>query len=248
MIRSLAVVAIGGAVLSVICIGASGGTRQGSWHTPSMSWNFGDDDAGHGPPLRLTGNELQISRDLPWSGGESLVFDLPAAVTYTQGPIARITLTGPDALVDHVVLHGTSLKLDRSIHGLDTDHALHIAITGPSLHEFQIDSALKLDILAIQTDALRVQIDGAGKVTAKGSARRLKLQIDGAADADLGALVTTDATITIDGLGHVIAAPTGDANIQIDGAGKVTLTRRPAHLSQQIDGAGSVTQPEGQTL
>jgi hypothetical protein len=246
MIRGLVVVAVGGAVLSGLCIGASGAISPHHWHVPSMNWTI--DDEGDGPSLRLSGNEPIITRDLGWAGGEKLTFDVPAKVTYTQGPTARITLTGPDALVNHVVLKGDRLKLDRSLHGITTRDALKVAITGPSLHEFHLESAQTLDINNLATDRLDVEIDGAGKVNAHGAARSVKLQIDGAADADLSDLTVADATIAIDGLGHVVAGPTGDAHVQIDGAGKVSLTKRPAHLSQEIDGAGSVTQPEGQQL
>ena len=251
MIRALATVAIGGALIAIVCIGASGAGRSGSWHIPGASWSFDTDDDHAGPSLHLTGRETIVTRDLPWQGGERLTFDVPAAVTFTQGPVAKITLTGPDALVGHVVLDGERLKLDRSVHGISVRNSLKIAITGPSLHEFNLDSALKLDIHALATDALTLAIDGAGSVTAQGSAHSVKVTIDGAGEADLNALTLTDARIEIDGIGHVAAGPTGDAHVQIDGAGKVSLTKRPQHLSQEINGVGSVSQPDapaGQTL
>jgi hypothetical protein len=70
-------------------------------------------------------------------------------------------------------------------------------------------------------------------------------------NADMSGLVLTDAKIEIDGLGHVKAGPTGTADVEINGAGAVTLTQRPAHLSQEIAGLGSVNvpkQPAGTTL
>jgi hypothetical protein len=252
MIRPLAVVALGGALLSVICITASGAMSRGSWHVPDMVWHVGDDDdTGDGPTLHLTGNEPQISRDLPWAGSDNLTFDVPASVSYTQGPAAKITLTGPDALVNAVELHDTTLRLTRHIYGMDSGHALHIAITGPAPHSFELDSAVKLDIANLATDELHVELDGAGKVTAQGTAKSIHLEIDGAGDADLGALTLTDAHVEINGIGHVVAGPTGDAHVEINGAGKVSLTKRPSHLSQEINGAGSISQPDapaGQTL
>jgi hypothetical protein len=126
-----------------------------------------------------------------------------------------------------------------------------MTITGPGVREFQVDSAAKLSLNNLNVDELHVEIDGAGKVDAQGTAKSVHLQINGAADADLGALTVSDAHVEIDGIGHVIAAPTGDAHVEINGAGKVALTKRPAHLDQEINGAGSITQPDapaGQTL
>jgi hypothetical protein len=249
MIRGLVVVAVGGAVLSALCIGASGAVSPHHWHVPSMNWTI--DDEGEGPSLRLNGNEPVITRDLARTGGESLTFDVPAKITFTQGPVARMTLSGPDALVNHVVLVGDRMKLDRSLHGLTTRNALKVAITAPNLHDFHLESAQTLDINNLATDQFSVEIDGAGKVNAHGTAKSVKLEIDGAADADFSDLAVGDAKIEIDGLGHVIAGPTGDAHVEIDGAGKVTLTKRPAHLSQEINGAGSISQPDapaGQAL
>jgi hypothetical protein len=252
MIRGLTVVALGGALLSVVCIGLSGAMTPHHWHIPSVGWHMDvNDDEGDGPSLNLTGHEPIISRDLAWAGGQTLTFDVPARVTYTQGPVAKITLSGPDALVNHVVLEGDTLKLDRTVHGMDTDHALTMTITGPAVHEFEVNSAAKLSLNNLNVDALSVQIDGAGKVDAQGTAKSVHLEINGAADADLGALTVADAHVEIDGIGHVIAAPTGDAHVEINGAGKVALTKRPAHLDQEINGAGSITQPDapaGQSL
>lgn len=253
MIRGLTVVAVGGALLCFCCIGLSGAMSPHHWHVPSVGWhmNVNDDDDGDGPVLNLTGREPIISRDLPWAGGTSLTFDVPARVTYTQGPTAKITLSGPDALVNHVVLDGDTLKLDRTVHGMDTDRALSMSITAPEVRTFEVNSAAKLSLNNLNVDALSVQIDGAGKVDAQGSAKSVHLEINGAADADLGALTVADAHVEIDGIGNVIAAPTGDAHVEINGAGKVALTKRPAHLDQEINGAGSITQPDapaGQSL
>jgi hypothetical protein len=220
MIRGLVLVAFGGAALSAASIGASGAWSRHHWHLPVFI--VSSSDSGDGPLLALKGDEKTGTRSLAWSGGETLSFDLPAQVTYTQGPAVSMVISGPEVLLAHVVLHGDTLRLDRNVRGLNTHNALSIAISGPSLHEFRLNSALTLDLRAISTDSLSVRLDGAGKVMAQGSA-------------------------------HSVAAPTGNAEVRIAGAGKVTLLKRPQHLRQEIEGAGSIDQPdqsavEGQSL
>jgi hypothetical protein len=251
MIRGLVLVAFGGAALSAASIGASGAWSRHHWHLPVFI--VSSSDSGDGPLLALKGDEKTGTRSLAWSGGETLSFDLPAQVTYTQGPAVSMVISGPEVLLAHVVLHGDTLRLDRNVRGLNTHNALSIAISGPSLHEFRLNSALTLDLRAISTDSLSVRLDGAGKVMAQGSAHSVMLRIDGAGDADLGKLAVSDADIRIDGIGHVVAAPTRNAEVRIAGAGKVTLLKRPQHLRQEIEGAGSIDQPdqsagEGQSL
>src|ERR1700712_1547017 len=57
----------------------------------------------------------KITTTLPWSGGSAFAFALPAAVTFTPGPISRIEVTGPQALVDQVVVKNGRITLDAQI-------------------------------------------------------------------------------------------------------------------------------------
>ena len=242
MIRGLAIVAMGGAAVAWASISMSGALREKAWHFPDFAWHV-DGDAGTGPTIRLTGNEPTINRMLSWAGGEKLEFTVPAHIIFTQGPTPAITITGPAPLANHVVLDGDKLRLDRHFDNLDGAHGLTIAITAPTLHEFDLESAQDLHIDHIDTDVLVIDISGAGNVQANGTAKTLNLTLEGLGNADLAALTLTDATIEIDGLGHVKAGPTGNARVEINGAGAVTLTRRPFHLSQEINGAGSIDVP-----
>jgi hypothetical protein len=249
VIRGLTYVAIGGAVLALVAISLSGGFHSVKWHVPHGIVSF--DDEGDGPDLRLTGNEPIITRDLAWSGGEALSFEVPAHIVFTQGPTPRITLTGPDALVNHVVLDGDALKLDRSVHNTNGLHGFTIAVTAPALDDFDLESAQDLTINSIHTDTLTIEVAGAGDVHASGSARNAKVTVEGLGNVNLDGMTLTDSTIEIDGLGHVTAGPTGDVSVEINGAGAVNLTKRPAHLDKEINGAGTVDQPTapaGQSL
>ncbi|MEI9902925.1 MAG: hypothetical protein WDN06_02290 [Asticcacaulis sp.] len=56
-----------------------------------------------------------VSRDLTWDGGDTLVLDVPADVTFTQGKTASVTVTGPSSLVDRVRLSDGRLTYTASI-------------------------------------------------------------------------------------------------------------------------------------
>lgn len=239
MIRALTIVALVGAVVSVVAVKASGPLRARNWHWPPNVTVMGDSD---GPSITLDDNEPVSTRQIPWQGSSALVFQLPAEITYTQGPTASILVTGPTKLIDRLRMKDNALSLDGSVHGM-MHHNLKVAITAPAVSRFELEAAQSLDIRNYSTDALDIEIEGAGRVSAQGTTRNLKLAIEGAGDATLDMLTATDAHIEIDGLGNVVAGPTGDASVEINGAGHVRLTRTPAHLHQEVNGAGSITAP-----
>ncbi|MDE8343659.1 MAG: DUF2807 domain-containing protein, partial [Acidocella sp.] len=222
MIRGLVIIAVGGAAFAAVAISASGAFHTRSWQFPGMSM-FEDGDSDHGGRINLSGHEPRIERDLTWAGGSKLTFEVPAEIQFTQGPTSKITLSGPDVIVSHVVLDGDTIRLDRHVSGAwHNDDALKITITAPALHDFSLDSAQSLHISDLNTDSLAISINGAGSVTVAGQAKSADITLAGLGQANLADLTLGNARIEIDGLGHVKAGPTGNVRVEINGAGAVT--------------------------
>src|SRR5438309_526461 len=110
MIRVLVMIAVAGFFVSLVTLSTAvglggpdifehvawGGFNHGHWLFDDDEWNGrhdrGDRDRG-----------AQSSRDLTWSGGDSLDVDVAADVHYTQAPGApKITVSGPERLVSQV--------------------------------------------------------------------------------------------------------------------------------------------------
>lgn len=254
MIRNLVIIAVASFVLTVACfagVAALGGRDliEHGWSIPASVFDDeegdvhisvgGKDDAG--PPR---------TRVEDWDVGATLSVDLPADVSYRPGAVGEVTITGPQALVDRVVIHNGSLRwadtytVSGGRHLRYNRDRLRISVVGPSVKRFVLNGSQELSITGYDQPDLAVEINGPGTVSAAGKAQALTLAIAGSGDANLADLAVRDATVSIAGSGDAELSPTGAARVDIAGSGDVTLTVKPASLSSNIDGSGDLHLPE----
>lgn len=248
MIRVLVMIAVTGFLVSVVTLStavAIGGPEiltDAAWHGGVGPWTWGwrsDDWADRGS--RHTGP--QGTRELAWTGGDTLDVDMPAEITYTQAPGAgKLTITGPQGALDNLEIEDGHL---RYAHGRQHGTELTIVMTAPAVTRFDLSSSGKLEIRDYKQDKLSLDLSGNAEVSAKGETRSLALSIDGSGDTDLTDLKLADAAVDIQGSGQATLAPTGSANINISGSGDVTLLTRPAKLESDVSGSGSIHQKDG---
>ncbi len=246
MIKRLLVVFATAAVISLACftlLGVMGGFPPKfndapwgpGWRGP-WGGRHGDWDAS-GP---------STSRNLAYTGGYKLEIYYPAEITVTQGPQARFTVTGPQGLLDRLVLENGVLYGPRGPRwnwgpGPDGDGRLRIDIVTPDTHEFHLAGTQKLTLRGYDQDVLALYASGAADVEGQGKARRLDAHISGAGHLDLEQLAVDDADISISGAGDASLDARNSAQVSISGAGHVEFKCRPAGgLSQHISGFGSV--------
>ena len=246
MIRVLVMIAVTGFLVSVVTLStaiAIGGPEiitdaaWNGWHGGHFGWSSDDWDSHgsrHGGP--------QATRELAWTGGDTLDVDLPAEVTYTQaaGP-GKLTITGPRREVDALQLDNGRLHSSRN-HMRWGD--LTITMTAPAVTRFDMNGSGKLDIREYRQDKLSLALSGDAAVSAQGEAKSLALSIDGSGDTDLSELKLADASVDIGGSGEAKLAPTGTANVNISGSGDVTLLARPARLQSNVSGSGTIRQED----
>lgn len=249
MIRVLVLIAVTGFLVSVvtlssaIAIGGPDLLSDGIWNFGRAGghwdWTWSDDrdssDRGH------SGSET--SREIAWTGGDTLDVDLPADVTYTQAAgTGKLTISGPQREVENVVLEDGRLHYRH--HGRHWGD-LRIAITAPAVTHFNVSGSGKLDIAAYRQDKLNIDLSGDAEVSAVGEAKTLSLTVSGSGDTDLSGLKVADAAVDITGSGAAKLAPTGKTVLDISGSGDVTLLSRPSNLISNISGSGSVHQEDG---
>jgi hypothetical protein len=250
MMRVLVIIAVTGFLVSVVCLCAAVGIAgpeaiaRGGWE-----WNFDHYFDGwenhHRHHWDRDDSGPQTTREIAWTGGDSLDVDLPAEVKYTQGPgPAKLTVTGPrDAVADVEIEDGQI----RFRHDHDDDENLTIVMTAPSVSHFAMSGSGNLAIMNYKQDKLTLDLSGDADVTAKGEAGAVDLSISGSGDADLGEVKAQSATVNIEGSGGARLAPTDAAKIEISGSGGVTLLTNPPKLESNISGSGSVRQGEPST-
>src|SRR6476620_11712038 len=107
MIRSLAMIAVAGFIVCVIslagaaALGGAALTKHG-WNFPGR-WNWEQGPSDHSVNLgNIDWNSPETTKEIVWSGSDELEIALPAEVTITQGPQAKMVITGPKDAVDRV--------------------------------------------------------------------------------------------------------------------------------------------------
>jgi hypothetical protein len=253
MVRVLVLIAVTGFFVSLVTLSvavAVGGPAmfedamwRGGWG-PHWShhgdWNgVGWDDRWD---RRHGGGDAQTTRDLTWTGGDSLEVDVPADVQYTQGPVAKVTVSGLQRDVDDLEIDGGHLAWRDGRH-----HHLHfgdlqVVMTAPSVTRFEINGSGKLAIANYKQDKLDLRISGNGDASATGETGAVGLNVSGSGDADLGGLKAKSAEVDISGSGQAKLAPSDSAKVDISGSGDVTLLTHPPQLSTHISGSGSLNQ------
>jgi len=249
MVRVLALIAFIGFILSVTCFAgavAIGGRdiAENGWRFPE-DWHVDVDDdedrvhIGRGDP-RWESSGPDATREIAWTGGETLEVSVPADVRYTQaaGP-GKLVVTGPREAVDNLELDGDSLRFDDPLHGAGR---LTIVMTAPGVKRFELHGRNKLVITGFKQDRLAIDMTGSAEVTAEGEVKDLDLEISGSGEADMGRLVTENARVDIAGSGEATVAPRGNADLDISGSGEITLLSRPARLRSNATGSGRIVQ------
>jgi len=248
MIRTLLIIT--GASLVLCAAAAAGAAALGGNDLArnGWAWTFRDAEKNQTVTFERSDKGPTVVRNLPWTGGDRLTIEIPGDIIYVQGSTPSVVLTGQQSMVDRVrLVDGRLTYVDGDdvghvVFGWSVHDRLKVVVTAPSVRTFQLDSSADLSIRDYDQPALNLTISGFGEVDATGRTDTLTLDLSGSGGADLDSLTTKDATIDVNGFGDVRVAPTGKAEINISGSGDVTLTERPAELTQRISGFGEVRQ------
>lgn len=259
MIRTLITIAFASFILAVACLAgaaALGGRdiAENGWSVPS-DWVFRVTDDGDGQRIQRVPAAERTSRDIPWSGGEALILDLPADVTYEQSDKPGVTVTGPRDIVDRVVVDGGRITFTgdgagpddvtidlNGVRIVDAGDRLRITVRAPAVNNFAVNGSGDLQIMAYDQPKLTVQVQGSGDISAAGRTEAATVDIVGSGSVDLGELRTRDAMVDTSGSGDAVLAATGVVKVAIAGSGGVSLRVKPASLTSEISGSGDVDQ------
>ena len=255
MIRNLIIIAVASFVLAVVCFAgaaAVGGRdlMEQGWHVSPAFLEALDED--NDVSVRIGGRDLtgpDVTQDIAWTGGSQLQIDVPAEVSFTQGAVAKVTISGPKGLVDRVTLNDGRLRFkdsetDGGVHLRYTRERLKVTIVAPGVSRFVLNGSSSLGILAYDQPDLTISVNGSGDVTAAGKTQALTLSLAGSGEASLGALEAQNASVDGAGSGEAELSAKGAVQVAIAGSGDVTLTTKPASLSSNIDGSGDLHLPE----
>jgi hypothetical protein len=250
MIRVLVMIAVAGFILSVatlsaaIAIGGPEALSHAAW-TWGANRNWEGHWDGHNRWDWDADSSPQTTREMAWTGGDSLEVDVPAEVRYTQAPgPAKLTITGSKRAVEDVEISDGHVRFVYRRHR-HYGGKLVIVMTAPNITSFDMHGSSTLAIESYKQDKLRIDLSGNADVAASGEVDVVKLDVSGSAEADLGKLKAKGAEVDIAGSGEATIAPTDWAKVDISGSGDVTLLTNPAKLDTDISGSGSIHREEG---
>lgn len=230
MIRKLLIVAVSGAILALISIGAAvaigGPDLHKAFHEGGFVW---DSDGYKGPIAR---------KELAFDPGKPLEISLPVDMHFVRGDKVSMIVEGPKAAIDALVYENG--KLDLRGPRIGSNQGLKISITAPVLPPLDISGPANIEIDDLRQPEFKLSMAGAGNIEASGKVDRLEVDASGAGNVDLSKLEAVDAQVSIAGLGNADINASGKVEAAIAGAGNVTLHRKPRELDSDIAGLGNV--------
>ena len=158
---------------------------------PALARDWNDDFTPREPSLKQSGHW-----EWAWDGDDGLGVSVAATVHYLPGGPARITVTGPDDLLEKLRVGQGQIRWceDCRIRGSRLD----ITVSGVSLHNVALHGGGgDIQMGRLDQDRLRMAISGSGRMSAGGRIDRLDLAISGSGNASLGDAIVRRANIHI---------------------------------------------------
>ncbi len=200
-------------------------------HKHGWSFDF-DDDKAAAPAT---------TRTLAYDPAFPLTIDAPVTLRYERGPQTRMTVEGPRELVGALRWDKGRLSLDGS-HVIHGHHGLTVTVVAPQLPGLVLTGAADVELVGLDQPSLSIDLRGAGDIEARGRVSRLDVSSSGAGAIDLSGVEAEDARVRLAGLGDIDVNAGGKVDVEISGAGQVSLHRKPAQLVSRITGIGTIDQ------
>lgn len=249
MIRTLLIITGASLVLCIATLSGAAAIGGNDLARHGWTWTFRDDGEDHTVHFDRGDDSPAVTRNLAWTGGDTLAVEIPGDVTYVQGDTPSVVVTGRKSMVDRVSL--ADGRLSWSDGDDDTDHVvfgwnngsgrLRVVVTAPSVKRFDLQSSADLSIRGYDQPTFELNVSGSGDVDANGETRTATIDTTGSGDSDLSGLRMIDASVDTSGSGDVSVGPTGKADISISGSGDVDVTTRPTTVTQDVSGSGDVS-------
>lgn len=189
--------------------------------------------------IRGSGVSKSESRDV--STFDQIELDGVGTVNVEFGDTPSLKVTGDDNLLEYVQTEteGGVLKICQK-ENINPVVDLTFDIVTNNLTGVEVDGAGKLKIRSAKLGDLKLVVDGAGAVTADGTAANLDIDVSGAAKIDANALQAKSVKISISGAGKADVYASESLDAVISGAGLVNCLGKPSQVTRNVSGAGRI--------
>ena len=152
-----------------------------------------------------------------------------AAVTADQAVVSAIRTTVKNGIL--------FVGLKESI---NTRTPLQLQLNVEEISSLQINGVADVVMEDVNTECLRLEINGSGTVVASGKVRELEAILAGNGNLKTSKLVADQCTVKIDGAGDVAVHVTAVLHAEINGAGDILYFGNPSKVVKSINGAGDI--------
>jgi hypothetical protein len=181
-----------------------------------------------------------MSREIAWTGGETVSVDIPADIENRPGDSDQmLRVTGDAALIPHIVVQEGEIKLDCRPGRLNAAR-IRIALPGQNFMRFNLAGLTSLTLRDIDQPELHFNLAGKSSVTASGKADSLSINGAGLAEANLGGLSVRVAHLNLAGKSTVEVAASDALELNSVGASTLTLVGEPKTLKTNILGTSRI--------
>lgn len=166
-----------------------------------------------------------VTRDLGWRGGDQFGVAMAARTTFTQGPTARITVTGPKEIVDRIVVDNGVVKLDSNGWWTWNRHYPQVTIVASAPHVQRISAAAsaRIDVGTLQETSMTLKSSSSGSIRGSVQAQSVSLQANSSGSIQ-GTVRTQALRAEASSSGTVRAGGSADkADVEVSSSGDVDL-------------------------
>lgn len=105
--------------------------------------------------------------------------------------------------------------------------------------KIRVDGAGLLD-LSLQAKELDLQLDGAGAVNLSGTVNKQRLELSGAGNVNAFELQSKDCDINLSGFGSAQVFVTDNLNAEVSGVGSIRFKGDPRNIKREVTGLGNI--------
>ncbi|MCF6170758.1 MAG: DUF2807 domain-containing protein [Bacteroidales bacterium] len=205
------------------------------------------------------------TKELQLASFEELEISLPAIVSIRVGqrPAIRVTAPGNVFKSLRTPVRGKTLEIGASPCVNSNNNDIRIQLTVVSLSSIEINGPANVSVYdSLQTDKLKLSINGSGKLLAavftnrldfkvngsgeavvNGATQKLMIKINGSGDFRGLGLKAYEAKVTINGSGNADVHVLNRLRVSVMGSGDLSYAGNP-QIKSDISGSGSVIKTE----
>ncbi len=152
-----------------------------------------------------------------------------------------VEIEGDDNLLEFIRTDvGSGVLEISSEKSFSTNGRIKVRVSAPNIEDLDLSGASNVSLSGLANDSMKVHSSGASKIKLAGETREFEIKLSGASKVEATDLKSVNVRVDSSGASHAKVFVTGDLNVDLSGASKVTYFGNPQNISKDLSGASSV--------